>query len=109
MADLMADLALDRPVGHSSRWIAGWKRGGPRLWVGGALVGALALVALLAPLIAPHDPLEQDLISAQLPPSWIAGGDPAHWLRPHIPRRLLLVGVLYSGAEARARARVAGP
>jgi len=31
--------------------------------VGRALVGILFLIALLAPLLAPHDPIEQDLIS----------------------------------------------
>jgi len=107
MADLMADLALDRPVGHSSRWIAGWKRGGARLWVGGALVGALVLVALLAPLIAPHDPLEQDLISAQLPPSWIAGGDPAYWLGTDSLGRCVLSRLIYAARTAVAVALIA--
>ena len=64
----MAELALERPVERPSRWIAGWRRGGPKLWIGATLVGVLVLVALLAPLIAPHNPIEQDLMSAQLPP-----------------------------------------
>ena len=45
----MADLALNRSVAPPSRWIAGLKRGGARLWIGAALVGVLVLVALLAP------------------------------------------------------------
>ncbi len=67
----MVDLRSSARPGRPSRWIAGLRRGGPRLWVGGALVAVLFLVALLAPLIAPHDPIEQDLMSAQLPPAWI--------------------------------------
>ena len=49
----------------------------PRAIVGGAIVAALFLVALAAPLLAPHDPLAQDLLYTQLPPSWATGGDPA--------------------------------
>src|SRR5258708_39410642 len=106
MADLMADLALDRPVGNSSRWIAGWKRGGARLWVGGALVGALVLVALLAPLIAPHDPLEQDLMSAQLPPAWVVGSDLAYWLGTDSLGRCVLARLIYSARTAVAVALI---
>ncbi len=49
----------------------------PRAIVGGAIVAILFLVALAAPLLAPHDPLAQDLLYTQLPPSWRPGGDPA--------------------------------
>ena len=49
----------------------------PRAIAGGLIVGTLFLVALAAPLLAPHDPLAQDLLYTQLPPSWAAGGDPA--------------------------------
>jgi ABC-type dipeptide/oligopeptide/nickel transport system permease subunit len=42
---------------------------------GGGIVLSLVAVAVLAPLLAPHDPLDQDLLSALLPPRWIEGGD----------------------------------
>ncbi len=71
MVDLVVTASIQRP----SRWKMGLKRGGPRLWLGGAIVGSLILVALLAPIIAPHDPIEQDLLSAQMPPAWMDGGD----------------------------------
>jgi peptide/nickel transport system permease protein len=103
----MTDVALDRAAGHSPRWIAGLKRGGARLWVGGALVGVLALVALLAPLIAPHDPLEQDLMSAQLPPAFIAGGDPAYWLGTDSLGRCVLSRLIYAARTAVAVALIA--
>ena len=43
----MVDLALAAPGAPQARWIAAVKRGGARLWLGAALVGILALVALL--------------------------------------------------------------
>src|SRR5260221_3420132 len=96
----MVDLALDHAATPPSRWIAGLRRGGPRLWVGAALVAVLMLVALLAPLIAPHDPLEQDLMSAQLPPAWTSGGDPAYWLGTHSLGRCALSRLIYPARTA---------
>lgn len=62
----------------------------PRLWrkalrntalmIGGGVVLLMALIAVLAPLIAPHDPYAQDLTQRLLPPFWMPGTDPAHWL-----------------------------
>jgi ABC-type dipeptide/oligopeptide/nickel transport system permease subunit len=107
MADLMADLALASPVAPQARWIAAVKRGGARLWLGAALVGLLALVALCAPLIAPHDPLEQDLMSAQLPPAWVTGGDHAYWLGTDSLGRCVLSRLIYSARTAVAVALIA--
>jgi peptide/nickel transport system permease protein len=73
VTDLVAGAAIRPPA----RWRFALRRGGPRLLLGAGLVGALVLVALLAPMLAPHDPLAQDLMSAQLPPAWRAGGDAA--------------------------------
>lgn len=103
----MADLALAASGAPQARWIAGVKRGGVRLWLGAALVGILALVALLAPLIAPHHPLEQDLMSAQLPPAWVAGGDHAYWLGTDSLGRCVLSRLIYSARTAVAVALIA--
>src|SRR5258708_23430286 len=73
----MAELALERPVQRPSRWIAALRRGGPKLWIGSTLGAVLVLVALPAPLIAPHNPIEQDLMSAQLPPAWTHVDEPS--------------------------------
>ena len=43
-------------------------RGRLTLWIGCAMLGVLALSALLAPVICRFDPLEQDLYSFLLPP-----------------------------------------
>lgn len=48
----------------------------PRAVVGGTAVAILFLTAILAPLLAPHNPLAQDLLFTQLPPSWAPGGEP---------------------------------
>jgi len=103
----MVDLALAGPVAPQSRWIAAVKRGGARLWLGASLVGILALVALLAPLIAPHHPLEQDLMSAQLPPAWVAGGEAAYWLGTDSLGRCVLSRLIYSARTAVAVALIA--
>jgi peptide/nickel transport system permease protein len=47
---------------------------------GAGLVLAIALVALLAPLIAPHDPYAQDLGRRLIPPVWYAKGNWTHLL-----------------------------
>ena len=103
----MADLVLDRNIALSSRWTAGLKRGGPRLWLGATLVGVLVLTALLAPWIVPHDPIEQDLMSAQLPPAWINGGDPAYFLGTDSLGRCVLSRLIYSARTAVAVALIA--
>ncbi len=46
-----------------------------RVAIGLALVLFLAMCALFAPLIAPHDPAEQNLLSILLPPAWMPGGE----------------------------------
>ena len=44
-----------------------------RLFVGCAILFALFVFAVLAPWLAPHDPLEQDLINTLSPPAWLGG------------------------------------
>jgi ABC-type dipeptide/oligopeptide/nickel transport system permease subunit len=65
------------------------------------------LVALFAPLISPHDPLEQDLMSAQLPPSWMSGGDPAYLFGTDSLGRCVLSRLIYSARTAVAVALIA--
>jgi peptide/nickel transport system permease protein len=45
-----------------------------------ALLAPLILVAVVAPIIAPHDPYAQDLTRRIVPPSWMEGGRPDHIL-----------------------------
>jgi len=96
----MADIAVAPLVLPPSRLLAGWRRGGARLWVGATLAAILVLAALLAGVLAPHDPLEQDLLSAQLPPMWVQGGDPAYILGTDSLGRDVLSRLIYSARTA---------
>ena len=52
--------------------------GNPRLAFGLTVLGALIVCAALAPALAPHDPLDQDLMAQYLPPAWSDGGSADH-------------------------------
>ena len=59
---------------------------------------AAALGGMLAGIIAPtnpHDPSQLDLLDAELPPSWMAGGDPRFWLGTDPQGRDLWSAILY--------------
>jgi peptide/nickel transport system permease protein len=96
----MADIAITSIAAPPSRLLAGLRRGGPRLWLGAALVVLLVLAAIFAPVLAPHDPLEQDLMSAQLPPAWMTGGEPAYLLGTDSLGRCVLSRLIYSARTA---------
>ena len=48
--------------------------------IGAAIVLAAVLIALSAPLIAPHDPYSQDLLNRLVPPVWDSSGSWEHIL-----------------------------
>ena len=54
-----------------------WMRSG-RVLTGLAVLSFVALLAVLAPYIAPNDPLEQNILATLLPPVWVYGGDLAY-------------------------------
>jgi peptide/nickel transport system permease protein len=51
------------------------------LLIGGAILAAIVLMALLAPVVAPHDPLDQQLARKLIPPVWHAAAK-ATWAHP---------------------------
>lgn len=61
-------------------------RGAPRgelarlPWVPFLIIVALVVVAVLAPVLAPHSPTAQSLPDKLRPPAWQDGGDPRHLL-----------------------------
>ena len=97
--------------------------GHPGLVAGLALLGLCVAMALLAPLLAPHDPYVQDLNQRLVPPVWYEKGSWAHLLgtdnlgRDYISRTLygarisLLIGLsamLISGLIGTTLGLVAG-
>jgi ABC-type dipeptide/oligopeptide/nickel transport system permease subunit len=67
-----------------------------KLAVAAALVTlAFVLMALVAPLIAPHDPDETDLLRRLLPPAWMEGGERAFLLGCDALGRDILSRIIY--------------
>lgn len=50
----------------------------PRVLIGGGVLLFFVLVAAFAPLIAPHDPVEQDLMLQYIPPFWAEKAEPGY-------------------------------
>jgi peptide/nickel transport system permease protein len=84
------------------------RRAGARLWLSGLWLALLCLVALLAPWIAPKDPLAQDLFLGRLPPFWAAGAEPGYWLGTDSLGRDVLSRIMLGARVALAVALVAG-
>lgn len=55
-------------------------RGHTSVMFGGGVLLLIVAMAVFAPLIAPHDPYEQDLFKRLLPPFWMEGSNPDHLL-----------------------------
>ena len=72
----------------------------PRLWLAGGWLLIALLAAILAPLIAPQDPLAQDLILERLPPFWLDGTEPGYWLGTDSLGRDLLSRLIFGGRIA---------
>lgn len=81
---------------------------GARLWLSGGWLTLLVLGALLAPWIAPHDPLAQDLFAGRLPPFWQDGAQPGYLLGTDSLGRDVLSRMLYGARLALVVALVAG-
>jgi peptide/nickel transport system permease protein len=58
-------------------------------------IAAAVGCAILAPQLAPHDPLQGDLAARLRPPAWMAGGSPAHLLGTDQQGRDVLSRVVY--------------
>lgn len=62
------------------------------LFLAAAIGGGFA--GFIAPT-NPHDPAQMDLLDAELPPAWMAGGDPRFWLGTDPQGRDLWSAILY--------------
>ena len=81
---------------------------GLRLWLSAGWLIALVLTTLLAPVLAPQDPLAQDLFTSRLPPFWIDGSEPGYPLGSDSLGRDVLSRMMYGGRVALSVALIAG-
>lgn len=84
-------------VAAPARWRLPWylRPGLLRCVVGGSLVAALLLAAVLAPLVAPAAPEAQDLVRRLRPPAWMQGGSLVNLLGTDHLGRDILSRILY--------------
>lgn len=71
-----------------------------RVLGGLTIVVIITLCAVFAPLLAPHDPNEQDLIATFLPPVWAKGGQAAYLLGTDSLGRDVLSRLIYGARVA---------
>ncbi|MDI1342830.1 MAG: ABC transporter permease [Pseudolabrys sp.] len=71
-----------------------------RVLGGLTIVVIISLCAVFAPLLAPHDPNEQDLIATFLPPVWAKGGQAAYLLGTDSLGRDVLSRLIYGARVA---------
>jgi peptide/nickel transport system permease protein len=71
------------------------RRADPALVIGLTIVVLIGLLAILAPLISPHDPNQQDLLNRLRPPAWLPGGSPANLLGTDQTGRDLLSRIIW--------------
>src|SRR5438552_17533927 len=64
-------------------------------WVSFVIIAVMVLVAVLAPLIAPHSPTEQSLPDKLLPPAWQEGGSTRYLLGTDLLGRDVLSRLVY--------------
>ncbi|RUX96779.1 MULTISPECIES: ABC transporter permease [unclassified Mesorhizobium] len=73
---------------------------GAKLWLAGCWLLLALLAAIFAPLVAPQDPLAQDLMLQRLPPFWLNGAEPGYWLGTDSLGRDLLSRLIFGGRIA---------
>ncbi|RWA57919.1 ABC transporter permease, partial [Mesorhizobium sp.] len=71
-----------------------------KLWLAGGWLLLALLAAIFAPLVAPQDPLAQDLMLQRLPPFWMSGAEPGYWLGTDSLGRDLLSRLIFGGRIA---------
>jgi peptide/nickel transport system permease protein len=72
----------------------------PRVLAGGGILLVVVLAAVFAPWLAPHDPLDQNLLHMLTPPMWAPDGDAAYPLGTDGLGRCVLSRVMYGGRVA---------
>jgi peptide/nickel transport system permease protein len=72
----------------------------PRVWVGGLILLLAMALAVFAPWIAPHDPLDQDLLHMLAPPMWSPDGSSSYPLGTDGLGRCVLSRAIYGARVA---------
>lgn len=103
MDKLSTAAPLDMAVRPVTRRPISW-----RLWLAGLWIGFLIIAALFAPLLAPQDPLAQDLLFEKLPPVWTDGSEAGFYLGTDSLGRDVLSRMIYGARIALIVAFVAG-
>lgn len=80
-----------------------------RVWSGAVVIGFLALCAIAAPWIAPHNPNDSDLMRTLLPPAWAEGGNPAYLFGTDNLGRDIFSHLIYGCRTALYVALIAAP
>jgi peptide/nickel transport system permease protein len=102
----MTDSAAALPAGTSASArgafsrLAGLSRGKPVARLGFVIFALILLVAIFAPLIAPHDPLKQSLGDNFKPPVWKEGGSWSYPLGADPLGRDLLSRLIYGARNS---------
>ncbi|WP_210484078.1 ABC transporter permease [Microvirga antarctica] len=76
-----------------------WLKSG-RVLIGLTIITIVAVCAIFAPYLAPHDPSEQDLLAMLLPPAWAQGGDAAYPLGTDSLGRCVLSRLIFGARVA---------
>jgi peptide/nickel transport system permease protein len=71
-----------------------------RAWFGVVVLALVLGCAVFARWLAPHDPLDQDLMLASLPPAWAAEGERAHLFGTDSLGRDILSRLIYGARPA---------
>lgn len=72
------DLSLPKAGTVRRKGILARAASNPAFLFGAILLGLIVIMAILAPLLAPYDPLAQDMLRRTVSPFWMADGNWAH-------------------------------
>src|SRR6185295_5749995 len=74
---------------------AGARRTARVPWIPIAIISVIVVMALFAPLLAPHSPIDQTLRDKLLPPAWMMGGSDKYLLGTDAFGRDVLSRLIY--------------
>jgi peptide/nickel transport system permease protein len=78
-----------------ARSAAGTRRASRVPWMPIAIISAIVIMALFAPLLAPYSPIDQTLRDKLLPPAWVTGGSDKYLLGTDAFGRDILSRLIY--------------